>query len=261
MDPIPKLEQDLKNPDPHFQQNAVIGLGKYFEIEEARNQLNEEEKTLIVRLLLTCLEPKKRVEEESVEVKARTVKVFKSISIYLKDAEIIQVFTSIINYIIDPKSTGKDIYVDCIKTILEKVPGSFYETIGKIIVPPLIKGLDSEVPEIKILCLDTLNNYIKKFDYELIKKKYKDFELNAQKIVEVALSNVTSSNDLLKANSIEIIGTVSKLLTKREVCDTTAKLFDSIKHSKSILEKRNYILAIKSLGRTSSHSQLDKLKI
>ena len=256
MDPIPKLQEDLKNPDPHFVQNAVIGLAKYFENEEARNKLTEDEKAVIVSQLIEHLGPK----EDSVEVKGRIVKVFKSISIYLKDAEIIQIFTSIINYITDPKATGKDIYVDCIKSILEKVPGSFYETIGKIIVPPLIKGLDSEVPEIKILCLDTLNDYITKFDYELINKKYKDFNLEAQKIVEVALHNITSSNDLLKANSIKIIGTVSKLLTKKEVCDTTGKILDSIKNSQTILEKKNFILALKSLGRTSSHSQLDQLK-
>ena len=259
MDPIPKLEKDLANPDPHFQQNAVIGLGKYFENEQARNQLTEEEKALIVRLLLSCLKPKDE-EKDSVEVKARTVKVFKNISIYLKDAEIIQVFNSIINYIIDPKATGKDIYVDCIKTILEKVPGSFYETIGKTIVPPLTSGLDSQNPEIKILCLDTLNKYIKNFDYELIKKTYKDFELDLQKIVDVAISNITSSNDFLKATSIEIIGTVGKLLSKREVCDTTGKLLDLIRNAKTILEKKNYILALKSLGRTSFQSQLDQLK-
>ena len=256
MDPIPKLQEDLKNPDPHFRQNAVIGLAKYFENEEARKQLKEEEKAIIVRHLLACLKP----EEDSVEVKARTVKVFKSISIHLKDAEIVQVFSSIVNYITDPKATGKDIYVNCIKSILEKVPGSFYETIGKIIVPPLTKGLDSDDQEIIILCLDTLNDYIKKFGYELIKKKYKDFKLDEQKIVDVALKNITSSNDLLKVNSIEIIGTIGELLTKRQVCDTTAKLLHSINHSQTILEKKNYILALKSLGHTSSRSQLDQLK-
>lgn len=145
MDPIPKLQEDLKNPDPHFVQNAVIGLAKYFENEEARNKLTEDEKAVIVSQLIEHLGPK----EDSVEVKGRIVKVFKSISIYLKDAEIIQIFTSIINYITDPKATGKDIYVDCIKSILEKVPGSFYETIGKIIVPPLIKGLDSKFLKLK----------------------------------------------------------------------------------------------------------------
>ena len=49
-------------------------------------------------------------------------------------------------------------------------------------------------------------------------------------------------------------------MTKREVCDTTAKLLNSIKHSQTILEKKNYILALKSLGHTSSRSQLDQLK-
>ena len=104
------------------------------------------------------------------------------------------------------------------------MPGPFYETIGKIIIPTLTKGLESEDPEIIILCLDTINDYIKKFDYELIKNKYKAFKLDKEKIVQVSLKNITSSNDLLKAHSIDIIGTVGELLTKRQVCETTKKL-------------------------------------
>ena len=256
LDKISKLEEDLKNPDPHFRQNAVIGLGKYFENKEARENLKEEDKALIVNHLLECLKP----SEESDEVKGRTVKIFKNISIYLKDAQIIQVFSSIINYITDPKAQGKDIFVNCIKSILEKVQGSFYETIGKIIIPPLTKGLESTDPEIVILCLDTINDYIKKFDYELIKKKYKAFKLDEKKIVEVAIKNINNSNDLLNVTSIDIIGPVGELLTKKEVCETTKELLNLINNSTSILAKKNYILALKSLGNTSSLSQLDQLK-
>ena len=251
LEPIPKLQKDLDNPDPHFRQNAVIGLGKYFENEEARNNLKEDEKTKIVNHLLKCLKP----EETSMEVKTRTVKIFKEISIHLKDAEIIQIFSNIINYITDPKSEGKDIFVNCIKTILENVPGSFYETIGKIIVPTLTKGLDSKDPEIIILCLDTFNDYIKKFDYELIKRKHKAFKIDEEKIVRVGLDNINSSNDLLKVNSIEIMGTVGVLLNKKQITKTTQKLIELIKRSITITEKKNYILALKSLGHTLSRSQ------
>ena len=251
LESIPKLQKDLENPDPHFRQNAVIGLGKYFENEEARNKLKEEEKTKIVNHLLKCLKP----EETSMEVKTRTVKIFKEISIHLKDAEIVQIFSNIINYITDPKSEGKDIFVNCIKTILENVPGSFYETIGKIIVPTLTKGLDSNDPEIIILCLDTFNDYIKKFDYELIKRKYKAFKIDEEKIVKVALENINSTNDLLKVNSIEIMGTVGVLLNRKQISRTTQKLIDLIKRSNTITEKKNYILALKSLGHTLSRSQ------
>ena len=256
LEPISKLQKDLENPDPHFRQNAVIGLGKYFENDEARKNLKEEEKTLIVNHLLKCLKPK----EDSMEVKTRTVKIFKEISIHLKDAEIIQIFSNIINYITDPKSEGKDIFVNCIKTILENVPGSFYETIGKIIVPTLTKGLDSKDQEIIILCMDTFNDYIKKFDYELIKKKYTAFKIDEGKIVKVALENINSTNDLLKVNSIDILGTVGILLNKNQISSTTQKLIDLTKKSNTITEKKNYILALKSLGHTLSRSQGGKLQ-
>ena len=251
LEPISKLQKDLENPDPHFRQNAVIGLGKYFENEEARKKLKEQEKTLIVNHLLKCLKP----EEDSMEVKTRTVKIFKEISIHLKDAEIIQIFTNIINYITDEKSEGKDIFVNCIKTLLENVPGSFYETIGKIIIPTLTKGIMTKNQEIIILCLDTFNDYIKKFDYELIKKKHTSFKIDEEKIVKVALDNINSTNDLLKANSIEILGTVGVLLNKKQISITTETLINLIQKSNTITEKKNYILALKSLGHTLSRSQ------
>ena len=251
LEPISKLQKDMENPDPHFRQNAVIGMGKYFENEEARKNLKEPEKTLIVNTLLKCLKP----QEESMEVKTRTVKIFKEISIHLKDEEIITIFSNIINYITDEKAEGKDIFVNCIKTILENVPGSFYETIGKIIIPTLTKGIDSKNPEIVILCLDTFNDYIKKFDYELIKKKHKAFKIEEEKIVKVALENINNTNDLLKANSIEILGTVGVLLNKNQINNTTNKLINLIKKSNTITEKKNYILALKSLGHTLSRSQ------
>ena len=251
LEPISKLQKDLENPDPHFRQNAVIGLGKYFENEEARKKLKEQEKTLIVNHLLKCLKP----EEDSMEVKTRTVKIFKEISIHLKDAEIIQIFTNIINYITDEKSEGKDIFVNCIKTLLENVPGSFYETIGKIIIPTLTKGIMTKNQEIIILCLDTFNDYIKKFDYELIKKKHTSFKIDEEKIVKVALDNINSTNDLLKTNSIEILGTVGVLLNKKQISITTETLINLIQKSNTITEKKNYILALKSLGHTLSRSQ------
>ena len=229
LEPISKLQKDLENPDPHFRQNAVIGMGKYFENEEARKNLKEAEKTAIVNHLLNCLKPK----EDSMEVKTRTVKIFKNISTHLKDEEIILIFSNIINYITDEASEGKDIFVNCIKTLLENVPGSFYETIGKIIVPTLTKGLDAKNQEIIILCLDTFNDYIKKFDYELIKRKYKAFKIEEEKIVKVALSNINSTNDLLKANSIEILGTIGILLNKHQINNTTNKLIKSLGHTLS----------------------------
>ena len=63
------------------------------------------------------------------------------------------------------------------------------------------------------------------------------------------------SNDLLKVNSIEIMGTIGILLDKKKISKTTQKLIDLINRSETITEKKNYILALKSLGHTLSRSQ------
>jgi hypothetical protein len=51
------------------------------------------------------------------------------------------------------------------------------------------------------------------------------------------------------------MGTVGILLNKNKISQTTKKLMDLIKRSNTISEKKNYILALKSLGHTLSRSQ------
>ena len=164
LEPFSKLEKDFDNPDPHFRENAIIGFGKYFENDEVRKKLTEKEKTIIVDNLLKCLNLKEEeVDDYNINLKTRAMKILKEISIHLTQAEIIQIFSIMMNIIVDPKSKAKDISANCIKTILEQVPGSFYETVGKTIVPTLTKELDLKNQEITLLCLDTFNEYMKKF--------------------------------------------------------------------------------------------------
>ena len=250
MDTIPKLEEDMKNPDPHFRQNAVIALGKYFQDETKRSNLTESERTRIVKLLINCLKPK----ENSEEVKTRTVKIFKSICIHLTEAEIDQIFEESINHIINQENKGKDIFVDCMKNILEKVPENLYDTIGKIIVEPLSTGLDSDDEGTLILCIDTLNKYISKFDYILVKEKT-SFKFNKEQYRSVALKNITSSNEALKTRSLEFIETLGALLDKKEVETTTEQILNYLFKSKNLTEIKDYINALKSLAKSCSVKQ------
>ena len=255
METIPKLQEDMKNPDPHFRQNAVIAFGKYFEDETKRSKLTEPERSLIVKHLLLSLDPK----EQSVEVKARTVKVFKAISIYLKEAEINQVFEESIKYITKSENKGKDIFVDCMKNILEKVPETFYDTIGKIIVEPLSKGLESEDQETLILCIDTLNKYISKFDYMLIKEKI-SFKFNKELYVSVALKNIANPDETLKIRALEFIESLGALLDKKEAEKTTKLILGFLSKSKSLNETIDYLNALKSLAKTCASKQKNYYK-
>ena len=260
LEPFSKLEKDFDNPDPHFRENAIIGFGKYFENDEVRKKLTEKEKTIIVDNLLKCLNLKEEeVDDYNINLKTRAMKILKEISIHLTQAEIIQIFSIMMNIIVDPKSKAKDISANCIKTILEKVPGSFYETVGKTIVPTLTKELDLKNQEITLLCLDTFNEYMKKFGYKLIKKEHTTFKIDEEKIVKVILENVNTTYDSLKIKSIEILGTIGVLLNKEQINETTQKLIDLTKNSRTISEKKNYILALKSLGHTLSLSQDEKI--
>ena len=203
MKSIPELQEIMKNPDPHFRTNAVIDLGKYYEDESLRSKLTEQEKSTVVKMLIDCLNPK----EKSIEVKSKTTNIFKKISIYLKETEISPIFQESVKYITTPGNEGKDIFADCLKSILEKIPETFCDTIGKIILEPLSKGLDSKDKETLILCVDLLSKYIEKFDYLLLKENCA-LKIDKPKYITVALNNILDKDETLRNRSFEFLETL-----------------------------------------------------
>jgi len=148
--------------------------------------MSDDEKSKIIAGLLTRLS----VTENSLDVKGIAVKSFGEISKFLKDNDIMKIFGELIKYIIDPKAEGKDIYTSCIKRIFAELQGTSCLTVGKILIPEIIKGLlvDDEVT--KELCFDTFSDYLDSFNYVLINKskEAEDFLKNKESIIKTALS-------------------------------------------------------------------------
>ena len=253
MDSISKLNQDVKHYDPHVRTNAVIGFGRYFEDDKARNGLKDEEKANIISTLLTCLEPK----EKSIEVKGKTVKTFTEIAKFLKEAEIIQIFSRIINYLSSETAEGKDIYVTCIKSIFNYCPGSSCYMIGKVIVPILTKGIiESKNKEINQLCLDAFTDYIRSFDYVLIKENASVIK-DKDKIIEVVVNFVTSGDLTLQTNAINFIGEISILLNKKQIDLLSDRLNSSLKTTQKIKDKIAIFHTLNSIAKSSANKQLE----
>ena len=252
MDSISKLNQDVKHYDPHVRQNAVIGFGRYFEDDNTRNSLKDEEKASIVATLLTCLEPK----EKSIEVKGRTVRTFSQIAKYLKEAEIIQIFSRIINYLSSETAEGKDIYVTCIKTIFNYCPGSSCYMIGNVIVPVLTKGIESKNKEITQLCLDAFTDYIRTFDYVLIKDSSKVIK-NKDQIIKTVVNYITSDDITIQTNANHFIGEFSILLNKKQIDYISNTLIELFNSSKSINNKISIFNTLSSIAKSSANKQTD----
>ena len=64
-------------------------------------------------------------------------------------------------------------------------------TVGKILIPEIIKGISLNDDLIKELCFDTFSDYINSFNYVLINKskETEDFLKNKENIIKIALSN------------------------------------------------------------------------
>ena len=252
MDSISKLNQDIKHYDPHVRQNAVIEFGRYFEDDNARNSLKDEEKANIVATLLTCLEPK----EKSIEVKGRTVRIFSQIAKYLKEAEIIQIFSRIINYLSNESAEGKDIYVTSIKTIFNYCPASSCYMIGKVIVPVLTKGIESTNKEIIQLCLDAFTDYIRTFDYVLIKENTSVIP-NKDKIINTVVKYITNDDITIQTNANHFIGEISILLNKKQIDYLSNTLYDLFKNVKKVNEKIAIFNTLSSIAKSSANKQVE----
>jgi hypothetical protein len=255
LDDLKKLYKDITHYDPHVRQNAVIGFGKHFLDDTARNSLKEEEKANIVNVLLQCLEPK----ENSIEVKGRTVKTFSQITKFLTENEIIQVFTKIINYLTQKNAQGKDIYVTCIKNILKSTPMKSCYMVGKVICPVLTDGiLKSNDQEIIELCLDTYNDYIKIFDNILIKENESVIK-DKIPLFNKASNYLTSTDSTLQNNAINFIGNLAILLNKKDINEITKKLINTLNKSQNLFEKTAILDCLNSIAKTSSNKQIELL--
>ena len=254
LDEISKLYKDIKHYDPHVRQNAVIGFGKHFLDDNARNALKDEEKANIVNVLLQCLEPK----EKSIEVKGRTVRTFSQITKFLTENEIIQVFSRIINYLTQKSAEGKDIYVTCIKNIFKATQISSCKMIGKVICPVLTEGiLKSNDQEILELCLDTYTDYIKTFDNVLIKDN--DIIKNRIDLFKKSVGFLTSNDTTLQNNAINFIGNLAVLLNKKETDEITKNLIEKLKKSQNLYEKTAILDCLNSIAKTSANKQIELL--
>ncbi|MCQ2815899.1 MAG: hypothetical protein MJ252_01410 [archaeon] len=257
MEDLNKLYKDLDHYDPHVRQNAVIGLGRYFEDETSRQKLSEEEKSNILTKILSRLEP----SEGSIEVKARTVRILSQIAKFSKESEIEQIFKKVITYITMENAVGKDIYVTCIKTILGTAPASCCKLIGKAIIPELSKGiLTSQNMETIDLCLDAFTDYINAFDYVLIKENDESLVKDKVKLVHNAIQYISSDNESLQNNAIRFIGAFSILLSRSQIGSTLKSLIQNLKSASTNKLLISYFNTITAMAKVSALKHIEFLQ-
>lgn len=234
----------------YIRYNSVKSLSQMF-IDNI-NTIKEDEKSKIVTGLLSRLETK----EDSIEVKGVTVKEFSRISKFLKEAEIVQIFSKIIKYITDSKTIGKDIYTTCIKAILKEMPGSSCETVGKIILPELTEGISSKSIEIKELCFDTFDDFINTFDYILIKESEKVIK-NKDNIIKNAIESINNDNASLRKTVGDFLGNFSVILNKDQMTHLVTGLKGRIVGVNNIRQRIAFLNALNSVAKISAHKQGD----
>ena len=86
--------------------------------------------------------------------------MFGRISKFLKDSEIIKIFEKIIIYIIEPNTVGRDIYLICAKQIFKELSGDSCQTVGKVILPGITKGIKHSNNEIIETSFEIFNEYV-----------------------------------------------------------------------------------------------------
>lgn len=177
----------------------------------------------------------------------------------MKENEIIQIFQKIVKYIIDEKAVGKDIYVTCIKAILKEMSGTSCYTVGKIVVPEVVQGLQSKNIEIKELCFDTLNDYINTFNYVLIKESESVIK-NKESIVNEAVNSIHLDNQSLRKTVSTFLGNFSVILNKTQMSSLLKNLIDKISHSKDTSEKIAFLVALNSVAKNTANKHAEYIK-
>jgi len=245
MTDLDKLYKDLVHHDSHFRQNAVRFLSQYY-IKEYSN-IKKEHKEKIIDGMLSKLNK----NEDSLEVKQVTVREFGKMAKYLKEEETIKIFNIIINFIIDEKVEGKDIYVLCIKELLKQLAASSYYVVGKTIIPVIVNGIQHKDNTIKELSYDTFNEYLNKYNYVLIRE--------SDQIIKNKKLCYSSALETLKIDSLTLrkvcsffIGNISAILNKDELHQLVNSLLKMIEKDSCMKSKITYFNTLTLIVRNAA---------
>jgi len=182
---------------------------------------------------------------------AITIRIFGNIAKYLKDDEIIRIFKIIIQYIIDQKTIGRDIYLICAKSIFKEVSGSACFAVGREILPSIKSGIASDCNEIKEVSFEIFNEYINTFNYVLIKDSNSIIP-DKGAICDSTLESLKIEVDSLRKTLSKFLGNFSALLTDEQVNSLTEKILGLIQSSESYESKIVYFSALNSMGKATA---------
>lgn len=175
-----------------------------------------------------------------------------NIAKYLKDDEIIRIFKIIIQYITDPKTIGRDIYLICAKSIFKELSGSACFAVGKEILPSIKAGMATNSNEIKEVSFELFNEYINTFNYVLIKES-NTIVPDKSAICDSALESLKIEVDSLRKTLSKFLGNFSALLTDEQVNQLTEKILGLIQSDDSQYDSKIvYLSAINSIGKATA---------
>ena len=250
MDDLPKLLKELDHHDPHFRQNSVRFLSQKYTTQY--NNLKQEEKVKIIDGLISKLDTK----EDSLDVKGVTVREFGKMAKFLKEEEIVKVFSKIVSFITDENVEGKDIYVLCIKEILKQSKADSCYVIGKTVIPQLMEGINHKNNLIKELSFDAFNDFINTFNYILIRES--DSIINNKDLIyKSALECLKIDNVNLRKICSMFLGNFSLLLKKDSLNNLLKMLVDSIDNTKVLKVKNVFITTLIQIIKTTSSKLLE----
>ena len=128
--------------------------------------------------------------------------------------------------------------------------------IGNVIVPVLTKGIESKNKEIIQLCLDAFTDYIRTFDYVLIKENTSVIP-NKDSIIQIVVNYITNDDITLQTNANHFIGEFSILLNKKQIDYISNTLIELFNSSKSINNKISIFNTLSSIAKSSANKQTD----
>ena len=137
--------------------------------------------------------------------------------------------------------------------------GASCYTVGKVIIPEILKGLQSKIFEIKELCFDVFTDYISNFNYILIKESESVIK-NKDAIFSIALETIHIDNQSLRNKVSNFLGNFSVILNKVQMALLIEGLISSIKSSSDIVEKISFFTTLNSVAKNTANRHGEFIK-
>jgi len=227
------------NRDKDFRYMATSDLLSELQKESFKPDSEGEKK--ICRAILKLL------NDSSSDVQGLAVKCLSPLVRKVHDQQVDEIMVELVNQVLKGKEEQRDICSIGLKTVVVEMPASAGQQAVRQLTPRLVSGIKQDTLEVKLECMDILNDLLKRFGSNLKEEE-------SHSCLDALFAQLGSTKAATRKRAISCIASLSAALPDRLLGQLVTSVVEKMKGSGISLDlRRTYIQTLSAISRSGGY--------